>query len=146
MRITNLQHRFVDFVPEGLEPGVLYIALEYGAIAHLCGCGCGSEIATPLGPTDWKMTYDGESVSLHPSVGNWSLPCRSHYVIRSGKVIWAAAWDDEMIAAGRARDRSRKDSYFGQGRPVRQLTQPPTKGSASNRSSWRARLKSWLSW
>ncbi|WP_417924835.1 DUF6527 family protein [Collimonas pratensis] len=27
---------------------------------------------------DWSLTYDGKTVSLDPSIGNWSLPCRAH--------------------------------------------------------------------
>jgi hypothetical protein len=38
-------------------------------------------MSSPLSPTDWKLTFDGVSVSLHPSDGNWSFPCRSHYRI-----------------------------------------------------------------
>jgi hypothetical protein len=42
---------------------------------------------TPFTPTDWRMTFDGESVSLDPSVGNWNQKCRSHYVIRRNRVL-----------------------------------------------------------
>ena len=59
---------------------------------------------TPLSPKDWKFTYDGASVSVHPSIGNWSLPCRSHYIIKSGGIRWADDWSDEQISTGRQRD------------------------------------------
>jgi hypothetical protein len=42
-------------------------------------CGCGKKVVLPLHPTHGKLTYDGETVSLSPSVGNWSFPCESHY-------------------------------------------------------------------
>ncbi|MGW5416889.1 DUF6527 family protein [Actinomadura geliboluensis] len=29
-------------------------------------------------------------MSLDPSIGNWSLPCRSHYGVRRGRVQQAA--------------------------------------------------------
>ena len=90
MPITQLQHRFVDGFPDRLQPGVLYISIEFASMSHLCCCGCGREVITPLSPKDWKFTYDGASVSVHPSIGNWSLPCRSHYIIQSvGLVIGA---------------------------------------------------------
>lgn len=114
MRHTRLAHRFVEHVPEQLDPGVLYISMEYGTVAHSCCCGCGEEVMTPLTPTDWKMTYDGETVSLHPSVGSWTLACRSHYVIKHGKVIEAGPWTDEQVAAERRRDRAAKARHYGE--------------------------------
>jgi len=106
--VQILEHRFVEAVPSQLEAGILYVSLEYTTMIHLCCCGCGNEVVTPLNPKDWKMTFDGKAVSVHPSVGNWSLPCRSHYVIRHGRVNWAGDWTDEQIARGRARDQIRK--------------------------------------
>lgn len=70
-------------------------------------------MVTPFSPTDWQLTFDGVSVSLYPSIGNWSLACRSHYWIkRGGKVQWAGQWSDEEVAAGRAHDRWLKDEYL----------------------------------
>ena len=34
-----------------------------------CACGCGTGISLPLGSAEWKLEYDGETVSLRPSVG-----------------------------------------------------------------------------
>ncbi|MBB5684971.1 DUF6527 family protein [Sphingobium boeckii] len=114
MQHTVLEHRFVEHFPETLEPGVLYVSLEFGSAAHSCCCGCGEEVVTPLTPTDWDITYDGETITLHPSVGSWTLPCRSHYVIRRGRVIEAPPWTDAEIAAERRRDGRAKASHFGQ--------------------------------
>lgn len=113
IRDKVLEHRFVDAFPEHLAPGVLYVSLEYGSAAHSCCCGCGEEVVTPITPTDWNITYDGETVTLHPSVGSWTLPCRSHYVLRRGRVIEAPSWTDAEIAAERRRDRRTKAAYFG---------------------------------
>ncbi|MBF0270110.1 MAG: hypothetical protein HQL44_16115 [Alphaproteobacteria bacterium] len=114
MGYTRLEHRFVEHIPERLEPGILYVSMEYATSAHSCCCGCGEEVVTPFTPTDWKMTFDGESVSLHPSIGNWTLKCRSHYVIDRGKVIEAAPWSDKQIEAERSRDRVAKARFYGQ--------------------------------
>ena len=54
------------------------------------------------------MTFDGRSVSVHPSVGSWSLPCRSHYVIKNGNIRWAGDWANEQIENGRRADLVRK--------------------------------------
>ena len=104
----QFQHRFVDSIPKTLEPRILYIALYCGAVVHLCACGCGNEAVTPLGRTDWSILYDGESISLHPSVGNWSFPCRSHYLITNDEIVWAPQWSTEKIEEGRYRDRTLK--------------------------------------
>lgn len=113
MKVVVLKHQFVTSVPEKPEEGILYVSLPYRTAIHKCCCGCGHEVVTPLSPTDWKLTFDGVSVSLFPSIGNWSLPCRSHYFIERGRVEWADEWSDAKIAAGRAHDRQLKERYYG---------------------------------
>ncbi|HAQ76199.1 MAG TPA: hypothetical protein DCR96_06880 [Hyphomonas sp.] len=111
--ISMLKHQFVGEIPGKLSAGILYISLEFDTMAHLCCCGCGHEIVTPLSPTDWRFTYNGAAITVHPSIGNWSHQCRSHYIIRNGRVVWAGDWTDEQVAAGRARDRAAKAVQFG---------------------------------
>src|ERR1700730_12217448 len=67
---------FVDTFPATLEDDVLYISIDFCTCAHLCACGCGEEVVTPLSPTQWSFTYNGKDVSLRPSVGNWTLETR----------------------------------------------------------------------
>ena len=113
----RIRHEFVGLAPKVLEDGVLYVSVEYGSAVHNCFCGCGVKVATPFTPTDWKMTFDGDTVSLSPSVGNWELPCRSHYVIKRNVVHWAGDMTREEIERGRAADRQRKAVYYGE-RPL----------------------------
>ena len=101
----TLSHEFVEFIPEHLQEGVLYVSVTYATAVHLCFCGCGREVVTPLSPTDWKLTFNGETVSLSPSIGNWSFSCRSHYWIESNCVQWCGDMPQKAIEAGRARDR-----------------------------------------
>ena len=89
--VDFLRPTFVESFPAAMDPGVLYISISYRTCGHLCCCGCGQEVITPLSPAQWSFTYDGENVSLSPSTGNWALLCQSHYWIRKGKVHWAAA-------------------------------------------------------
>ena len=103
MTIEHVSHRFVTSVPDDVEPGVLYVSIEYDTTIHLCACGCRNQVVLPLHPTAWRVTYDGESVSMSPSVGNWSFPCRSHYWIERGRIRWVPAWTDAQITAGRQR-------------------------------------------
>src|SRR5205085_355428 len=93
MRNNNtLTHEFVEFIPDDLEEGVLYVSMQYATAAHKCFCGCGTEVVTPLSPTDWKLIFDGKTISLDPSIGNWGLDCQSHYWIRGNQVRWAGRW------------------------------------------------------
>jgi len=112
MRHRRLAHRFVEHIPEVLDPGVLYISVQYATAAHSCCCGCGEEVVTPITPTDWNMTFDGETISMWPSVGNWTLACRSHYVIDRGEVLRAEPWTDEEVDAERRRAGAVRARYY----------------------------------
>jgi uncharacterized protein DUF6527 len=105
-------HEFVEFIPSDLKEGVIYVSIQYATAVHNCACGCGSKVVTPITPTDWELTFDGETISLYPSIGNWNFPCRSHYWIRRNRVKWAGRWSQEEIEAGRAKDRSLKQRFF----------------------------------
>lgn len=102
----------VHTVPAKLEAGVLYVSEEFGTAAHLCACGCSSKIRTPLGPTEWSLSESAAGPTLHPSIGNWQKPCRSHYVINAGSVVWAGDMSDEKILAGRAAEQRRREDYY----------------------------------
>jgi hypothetical protein len=92
-----MNHQFVETIPKELNNNVLYISLKYNTIIHKCPCGCGEEVVTPLSPYDWKLTYNGESISLYPSIGNWNYKCRSHYWIKNSTVVWSGNMEDEQI-------------------------------------------------
>jgi hypothetical protein len=100
-----LKHEFVEFIPDKLEDGIVYVSIPYATVAHKCCCGCGMEVVTPLSPTDWKLIFDGETISLDPSIGNWSFDCKSHYWIRRDRVRWAERWSREKIEAARTYER-----------------------------------------
>lgn len=127
-----LRHEFVEYIPNELKDGTLYICREFGTAAHKCCCGCGREVITPIGPTDWRLILDGEAVSLYPSIGNWSFECQSHYWIKRNRVIWAPRWSKEQIEDGRSYERLAKEQYFETGKV-------PTVG----RDSFWKKLKRW---
>lgn len=103
MTIATMRPEFVEAAPGRLDPGVLYVSITYRTTLHLCCCGCGNQVTLPIRPSAWRLTYDGEAVSLSPSVGNWSFPCRSHYWITRNNVRWAGQWTDEQVEEGRRR-------------------------------------------
>jgi Family of unknown function (DUF6527) len=102
----------VHFMPKELKPGVLYVSEEFGAAAHLCACGCGSKIRTPLGPTEWALEETGRGPTLRPSVGNWQQACQSHYWIYRGEIRWADKWTPEDIAVARRSEEQRRRAYY----------------------------------
>lgn len=110
--MKKFKYKFIEIIPDNIDPDTLYISAEYKTAIHLCPCGCKSEVATPLSPDDWQLTFDGDSVSLYPSIGSWGLPCQSHYWITNNIIEWAPKWNREQINRGRKEDgRNRKDYY-----------------------------------
>ena len=150
MRHNQVNPCFVKGIPRKLEPGILYVSMEYGTVVHSCCCGCGLEVVTPLTPTDWKLTFDGEAISLWPSVGNWNLPCRSHYVIQGNRVIEAGPWDKTQIDAEKRRDKAAKTHYYSQTESPtapKELKPKPTNeppGTTAEPATIWAKLRRWL--
>lgn len=79
----------MEYMPDVLAEGVLYISQPFEVAIHLCACGCGNKVVTPLGAGGWTLTNDEGKVTLHPSIGNFQIPCKTHYWIRANQVIWA---------------------------------------------------------
>ena len=111
----RLHHEFVDHIPDQLDEGVLYVSMRFGTIVHRCACGCGQEIVTPLGPAEWRLSYDGKSISLAPSIGNWGFPCRSHYWIKNSNVRWARSFSEDEVALVRKKANKRRKGYYQPG-------------------------------
>jgi hypothetical protein len=138
-----LTHEFVEFVPRELRQGVLYVSIPYATVIHMCCCGCGQQVVTPLAPSQWTLSFDGKSISLHPSVGNWNFPCRSHYWIRNNQVLWAKQWTKAQIAAGQHLDAKAVRDEFAAVQPATTKTSAREKvESSSPRKGLLAKFKS----
>lgn len=120
-RQTALKHQWVRFIPNNPDPGILYVSREYKTATHLCCCGCGLEVVTPINSAKWSITDHGSSVSLWPSIGNWSFPCRSHYWIDHNRVKWASAMTKKQIAQVRQKDRLAVEAMVGSDRKTTSL-------------------------
>lgn len=93
MKTNKFKVEFVDKIPSNLKDGILYVCISCNVIVHRCACGCGERTVTPIDKKDgWKMTYDGQSITLRPSIGNYSIPCQSHYYITENKVEWLESY------------------------------------------------------
>jgi len=112
VRVQMMHPRYVEFIPKELEEGVLYISKRFNTASHRCCCGCGTKIVTPLRETEYRLTEQGDRVSLDPSIGNWNHPCQSHYFIRDNSVVWAGRMTPAEIRLGRASDDAQKEAYF----------------------------------
>lgn len=104
LRIDEVTPQQVELAPKPLVPGVLYVSEKYRLAIHLCCCGCGEKVVTPLSPAEWKLQLYGGMATLQPSIGN-ATPCRSHYWIRDNRVVWARRMTREQIAYVQERDR-----------------------------------------
>ena len=143
----KLTHKFVEYIPDDIKDLTIYVSMAYATVVHKCCCGCGQEVVTPLSPTDWKLIFDGQSVSLYPSIGNWSFSCKSHYWIKCDMAIWAPKWSQEKINAGRHYDSEVKARYFsdanGLGLPGKVSDIGKSGAEKPIASFWR-KLKKWL--
>lgn len=152
MKRSTFTFQFFEFIPKMLDEGVLYVSMTYATASHRCFCGCGKKVVTPLSPTDWWLTFDGDTVSLDPSIGNWSYPCRSHYILHNNRVRWAGPMSASEIRAVRTRDAMDKQHYYARGHqagpatPMQQHEVPTAlpERLAERRSVWE-RIQDWWS-
>ena len=76
---------YVQFVPKELEANKVYISEEYGVAIHNCLCGCGERVVLPINwdiGTAWNLIKENDGkVSFTPSIGNFQIPCKSHYIM-----------------------------------------------------------------
>jgi len=103
---------FVEFVPEQLEEGKLYVSDTYATASHKCCCGCGQRVVTPLNRKGWRLTVRDGAVTLYPSIGNWSFPCRSHYWIKHNRVILSYPMTQEEVEELRRLDAVDAEKYL----------------------------------
>lgn len=89
-KINKIIPQFVDVLPDNalMKRGVLYISMKYAISAHLCPCGCGNLVVTPLSPSCWQLAFDGETITLSPSILCDDFVCNSHYFIINNRIVW----------------------------------------------------------
>jgi hypothetical protein len=140
MKLRKLTPQFVKYIPKEIEAGTIYISMEFATATHKCCCGCGSMIVTPFSPTLWKLYFDGESITLRPSIGNWSFPCQSHYWIKRNEVQWDRQFSDEEIHAVRNLGSLDQEMYYS-GRSTEQTEETEAPAKLYVREIWWHRLK-----
>lgn len=83
LKKVTIEPVFVDVIPDVLEEKKFYISEEHKVAIHNCLCGCGEKTVTPLsGGKSWDLVKENNgTISLIGSIGNYSFPCKSHYII-----------------------------------------------------------------
>jgi hypothetical protein len=79
-------------MPRDLERNTLYVSLTYSTAVHLCP-GCERKVVTPFAPESWHLIFDGETVSISPSIWNKAHECQTHYWIDRDRIMparWAS--------------------------------------------------------
>ena len=95
IKTVEIRPEYVINIPAELEENVIYISKEYSGSAHNCLCGCKSRIFLPINQPDhsfelfrtygWNLIENQKGISFTPSIGNYNLPCKSHYIITNNK-------------------------------------------------------------
>ncbi|MCT4185326.1 hypothetical protein HZP28_17015 [Elizabethkingia anophelis] len=85
--MMKFKHVFMTEIPQDPEQGILYVSIQYKVVVHLCACGCKNKVVTRLSPKDWELTFDGNGITLYPSIGNWNFKCQSHYWVKNNSII-----------------------------------------------------------
>jgi hypothetical protein len=128
--MKKLDLKFVDSLPQPLEDGVLYVSIRFRIVSHNCCCGCGNEVVVNLSPKGWQLTYDGESISLFPSIGEPTLKCRSHYWIRNNEAQWARRFP--VMPSGKAIGGNTQTAPA----PANSLAEPGQPQSKPKQGAW----------
>lgn len=84
-----LKLMFVETIPHlsEMEERTLYISMRFATLSHRCPCDCGRLVDVTLSPVTRSVTYDGEFLTLEPSIGV-KFPCGSHYSIIRNAIVW----------------------------------------------------------
>lgn len=128
-RANTLKPVYVQYIPPAdmIKEGELYISLEFHTAVHKCCCGCGKEVVTPFNPAQWRLLDKGGKVSICPSIGNWSYPCKSHYFIENNSVLWAEMYSAAAIKLVQESDKRAFDKYISRKNPAPQSPNGPQK-------------------
>jgi len=80
---VEIEPIYVEFIPNILDENKIYISEDYGVSVHNCLCGCGEKTVLPFDKfTGWILIKEkNDKISFIPSIGNYQLPCKSHYII-----------------------------------------------------------------
>ncbi len=111
MKAKILKPEFVEELPQTPLEGVLYISMEHSIAMHLCPCGCGNKVFTPFSQNQWRLVFN-RRVTLKPSIGNFSLPCHSHYFITNDEIRWCSDDYEDYTRRKRHKQKKRQKNFL----------------------------------
>ncbi|WP_354181883.1 DUF6527 family protein [Bradyrhizobium sp. LA6.1] len=77
---------------------MLYHSTEFEVAALSCACGCGHRVML-LVPDSHQVSSQGGMATVRPSISVCDAPCKSHYIITSGRVEWLPAFSEAMASS-----------------------------------------------
>jgi len=95
---VSFTYQTVERIPKQLSANVVYHSEEFEVAALLCACGCGHRVML-LVPDSHQVTSKGGMATVRPSIAVCDAPCKSHYVITTGRVEWLPAFSNAMAAS-----------------------------------------------
>lgn len=146
MKRFTITPEFVEFIPAEIQEGVLYISDKYATAIHKCCCGCGHEVVTPLSSVSWKLYREGDTVTLHPSIGNWNFQCQSHYWIRRNKIIWASSMSMQQIRRIQELDKQDMERHITQSNEQKIRLKQKVSRQVAEKFTWKSELKRLWRW
>ena len=117
-KAQEIRPRFVESIPPGRPPaGEFLISIKYGMGVLRCPCGCGNTMDVNIEPHRWSIKWDGEHISVCPSISSDWMGCRSHYWVRRNRIVWGypisrTAEEKKEKEEAKARERIYKPKSF----------------------------------
>jgi hypothetical protein len=88
----TLTPQFVEYMPDVIEDGILYISQRFSVAIHKCAGGCGIQAVMDISnwgdspwKNGWRMTINDNLISFSPSI---LCPCKAHYFIENNEIRW----------------------------------------------------------
>ena len=87
----KLEPTFVDSLPKQggeMQEGRLYLSIKEMTASHLCACGCGRIVETPLGRDGWSLLLSEGNITIRPAIKSIVSGCGAKYNITNNLVQW----------------------------------------------------------
>lgn len=83
-------------LPAVTEPYKFYYSPRFQMAALSCPCGCGHRVMLNL-LDQHSCEFVNGLPTVYPSILAADAPCRSHFWIRKGEVVWAEKWSKARV-------------------------------------------------
>jgi len=142
---TSLTHEFTEFIPAQLREGNAVcldsLCQPRPTFAH---AGAATRVVTPISPADWQLIFDGDSVSLTPSIGNWHSPAGPTTGSGPGPCGGPDRGPRRRSPPGGAEDARDRDDYFASRSAAARLVPAAPAPAITRRRRLHPGLPHWL--